>query len=83
MRGEVLKLLSLKILRSYEEGAALIVVARVLRKFPLNKGGSAERQWSRSARGLSVRLSRTHHDNPRAYGAAPFVKGECCPGLTQ
>ena len=41
MRGEVLKPLSLKILRSYEKGAALIVVARVLRKFPLNKGGSA------------------------------------------
>ena len=42
--GQVLDLLPLKILVSYERSAALIVVARprACEKFPLNKGGCAE-----------------------------------------
>jgi hypothetical protein len=58
-------------------------------KFPLSKGGGAERQRSRSARGLSVPLSEARKDNPLMASRpreifsrfhlrlpSPFVKGE-------
>jgi hypothetical protein len=54
-----------------------------MRRLPLNKGGGAERRRSRSARGLSVRLSYFLEDNPLEAERplsfrllSPFVKGE-------
>ncbi len=59
-------------------------------KFPLKKGGAATAAWGlsfQSGKDLTLSLgsqtaaSSSRHlttslDNPRAYGAAPFFKGE-------
>ncbi len=48
----------------FSEESCRSAAPRLMKIFPLNKGGGAKRQRSRSARGFSGRPSQTRHDNP-------------------